>query len=102
MFGHKTFHIVSVAESSWSGGADSNGRESGRWLVYALYNENKVAIADPAARKVAPQIALPEQPVLLKLSRDGSLAFGSSSGASCVKSRRSRLGPDPVMEMPSQ
>lgn len=50
----------------------------GKWLVYALYSENKVEIADAAALKLVAQIALPEQPVSLKLSRDGSLALASA------------------------
>lgn len=83
-----------------------------RYLVYSLIDENKVEIADPKARKVLGQVALPGRPVSLTLTRDSQYAFASAQDddtvyvvsiadrklAREIKTRKGS-GPDPVREV---
>jgi YVTN family beta-propeller protein len=84
----------------------------GARLVFALYHENKIQVADPKARKVVAEVPLPEHVVSLNLSRDGRLAFASAEDKDTVFVvslddrkivRRIKTapgtGPDPVMEI---
>jgi YVTN family beta-propeller protein len=87
----------------------------GSALVFALYHENKIEIADPKARKVVARVNLPEHVVSLNLSRDGKLAFASAEDKDTVFvvsladrtivrqiSTTPGAGPDPVMEIAAE
>jgi DNA-binding beta-propeller fold protein YncE len=84
----------------------------GKRLVYALYHENFIEVADPRAKRVVSRIAQPDHVVSLNLSRDGKLAFASAEDKDTVfvvslpeqKVVRtihtaSGSGPDPVVEI---
>src|SRR5579883_938355 len=84
----------------------------GRRLVYALYHENCLEVADPRARRVVARIDLPEHVVSLNLSRNGKLAFASAEEKDTVFvvslpeqkvvqtiHTAPGSGPDPVMEV---
>lgn len=81
-------------------------------IVYALYHENVIEVADPKARKVVARIDLPDHVVSLNLSRDGQTAFASAEDKNTVfvvslaerkLVRRIKTpagsGPDPVLEI---